>query len=382
MAELNTRLAGQLQSSMPMTSVLASILSEISRSAPGHFDVDAVVRATLEVVVEVSGARGAYLRRRGGSQSGDVIAYSEAGAAVALDDSMVSVPLPVIFAGRAVGTLVLMREAGSRELVAAEMEQLALCSDLIAAALGREDMDLRITESEDALKSSTRKKAEMLGGISMSLKNTLSTAAGYVQLIDMSDQLSAQQHEYTSKARRSVHNAVILINEMVELARTEAGDVQVEMSSVNLNSYARDAAKTHQHEADEKRILLTVETLDDRATTITDSSHVSRIVDALVANAIRYTPEGGFVAIRVDRRDGRRYGDPLQWVCVSVQDSGPGLGDGDNIFEEVRRVEHPAGRLGFRLAICRRLARLLGGDLTVESEAGSGANFTFWLPAN
>jgi signal transduction histidine kinase len=79
-------------------------------------------------------------------------------------------------------------------------------------------------------------------------------------------------------------------------------------------------------------------------------------------------------------KPGRRKTDPLRYVCLSVTDVGPGIGDQDLIFEETYRVERRGERPGFRLAIARRIARLLGGELTLDTKPGHGSTFTLWLP--
>ena len=227
----------------------------------------------------------------------------------------------------------------------------------------------------------TISKMSVIGGISVALKNTLSAAGGYIQLLDMQDKLSPTQTEYVGRARGAIQTAVSLINEMAELARAEAGDVPFERSTINLAAFARDAVRNHEEQADRKRILTTVEIAAGVSSIQSDPSYIRQILDAMMFNAVRYTPEGGCISVRVELRDGRRLGDPDRWVCVTVQDTGPGMADPGSVFEEVTRAEKPGGRVGFRMAICRRIARLLGGDMTVDSRLGRGTAFTLWLPA-
>jgi signal transduction histidine kinase len=112
----------------------------------------------------------------------------------------------------------------------------------------------------------------------------------------------------------------------------------------------------------------------------TDIDYVRQILDTLLGNAVRYSPVGGRVSVRADIRPGRRRSDPFRYVCIEVADTGPGIGDHDLIFEEVYRVERRGEKAGFRLAIARRIARLLGGELTLETAPGRGSTFTLWLP--
>ena len=144
---------------------------------------------------------------------------------------------------------------------------------------------------------------------------------------------------------------------------------------------AREAVRKHQDAASTRNVHIAFEHHPQQLVLFTDASYVQQIVDVLVYNAVRYSPDGGTVWVRVGKREGRRTGAPSHLICVSVQDEGPGLAQGDKVFEEVHRVEQSRGNVRFRLAICRRIAVLLGGDLTVESNQEKGSTFTLWLPA-
>jgi signal transduction histidine kinase len=143
----------------------------------------------------------------------------------------------------------------------------------------------------------------------------------------------------------------------------------------------REAVRNHRDTARAKQCELEVITAADNPVVVTDTSYVQQIIDVLIYNALRYTPQEGRITVRVDVRGGRRAGDPQSWVCVAVSDTGGGVADAQNVFEEVHRVEQAKGNVRFRLAICRRIARLLGGDVTLDSQTNGGSTFTLWLPA-
>ena len=120
-------------------------------------------------------------------------------------------------------------------------------------------------------------------------------------------------------------------------------------------------------------------TIPDLPVIETDIDAVRQILDNLLSNAVRYTPAGGRITVHADIRPGRRKSDPSKYICLTVADTGPGVGDQDLIFEEVYRIERRGNHPGFRLAISRRIARLLGGELTLET-SDIGSVFTLWLP--
>jgi signal transduction histidine kinase len=144
---------------------------------------------------------------------------------------------------------------------------------------------------------------------------------------------------------------------------------------------AREAVRKNTHTAQPRNVNIVFEDYPQHLVLLTDASYVQQIVDVLVYNAVRYSPEGSTVRVSVAVREGRRSNDPPQLISVSVSDEGPGLKEAELVFEEVHRVEQSRGNVRFRLAICRRIARQLGGDLTVENGAECGSTFTLWLPA-
>jgi signal transduction histidine kinase len=171
-----------------------------------------------------------------------------------------------------------------------------------------------------------------------------------------------------------------LISDLLELIRADAGKLSFDREPVNVNALAREAARKHADAAIAKQAQIDVSGCAENPVILTDSSYVQQIVDVLVYNAVRYTPEQGSVHVAVDIRAGRRSSDPENWVCVAVTDTGAGVPEAEQVFEEVHRVEQGRGNIRFRLAICRRIARLLGGDLMLETVKDAGSTFTLWLP--
>ncbi len=111
----------------------------------------------------------------------------------------------------------------------------------------------------------------------------------------------------------------------------------------------------------------------------TDPELVGRILENLFSNAVRYTPANGRIHVAAELADGEDDDAPA-WLCVTITDSGPGVRDAGDVFEAVERVSRRSGSPGFRLAISRNIARLLGGVLTLESGRAAGASFRLWLP--
>jgi signal transduction histidine kinase len=202
-----------------------------------------------------------------------------------------------------------------------------------------------------------------------------------MQLVDMQGSLTAEQQEFVGRSRRAINAAVSLIADLLELTRADAGKLTFDREPVHVPAIAREAVRKHQDAASTRNVHIAFEHYPEQLVLFTDASYVQQIVDVLVYNAVRYSPDNGTVWVRVEKRSGRRAHDPTHLICVSVQDEGPGIPHGEKVFEEVHRVEQSRGNVRFRLAICRRIALLMGGDLTVETDKEHGSTFTLWLPS-
>jgi signal transduction histidine kinase len=359
---------------------MQTFLRDLVRTPVEQFDLQRTLVALLNYAASHADAQSAYLKRATGDAGRAIVATSGEGGVIALEGTVATHAVPVISHGVQIGTLVLLRDEPISGLNEEQQQLLQSIADLIAVALRRETADEEIRRSQQLAAEAVDAKYRLIGGLSTNLKDSLSVAAGYLQLLDMQEELSLTQHDYVTRGRRSIQKAVSLINELGALARAESGDLSIELDSVNLVSFVRGLITNYHQATQAKRILLNADTPVRTPTVYTDSNYISDILDALLSNAVRYTPDGGVISVRVEQRDGRRMGDPPQWVCVSVQDTGPGVLEPDSVFEEIPRVEKPSTQVGFRLVICRRIARLMGGDLTVESSPGRGATFTLWLP--
>jgi signal transduction histidine kinase len=370
-----------LKSAAQLPAELQEIMREIVRTPAAEFDLQKTLVRLLNYAAVRATARSACLKRANADTSrGSIVACSDEGAAIALEGTVDSISVPVLNEGTTVGSLMLLRAVDAGPLDVGDRQIIEMVADLVSLSLRRAGADEEIRRSHQALSEALEAKYRLIGGLSMNLKNTLSVASGYLQLLDMDEELSVTQQDYITRGRRAIQVAVNLIAEVVDLARAQAGDLSIELESVNLSSFVRDAFANHAHAASAKRILFNADTPQRIPPVYTDPTYVREILDALLSNAVKYTPDGGCITVRIEHREGRRLSDPSAWVCLSVQDTGPGISQPDRLFEEVDRVENPKPPIGFRLVICRRIARLLGGDLTVETTPGRGTSFTLWLP--
>jgi signal transduction histidine kinase len=223
-------------------------------------------------------------------------------------------------------------------------------------------------------------------GFSHDVKNPIGAADGYAALLTdgVYGPLNPRQQESVARMRRSIRDALSLIDDLHELARAETGHLALAAEPVDLAELVRDIVEEYDAGARAKGLALTTAIAADVPIVQTTRTRVRQIASNLLSNAIKYT-ESGSVTVRVAFSPQGPVGAQSDWVTIEVSDTGHGISPEkvDVIFEEFRRVgdsKHAGAGLG--LAISRSLAQALGGQITVTSELGRGSTFTLWLPVH
>ena len=303
--------------------------------------------------------------------------------------------VPLAEGGEAFGALLLVRAPDGPGFDHDDVADAQILGDLASLAF-RKATALEASErARRDLESAMESRARLVRGFSHDVKNPLGAADGYLELLEigLKGELTDSQKESVAHSRRSIRSALELIEELVELARAEAGQLALRREAVDLSAMANEATEAYRAKIESAGLTLEGE-IDSALPPVTgDPDRIGQILSNLISNAVNYTPEGGRVTIRTrrcnapaeaDRPPRRQPGsEPAAGVCIDVIDTGPGIPEDkrEAIFEEFTRLAPEAGRgTGLGLAISRRLARLMGGDLTVESEVGRGSTFTLWLP--
>ncbi|HEX7240515.1 MAG TPA: ATP-binding protein [Longimicrobiaceae bacterium] len=299
----------------------------------------------------------------------------------------------------AVGRAARVRGARIRELeriglvVTAGVVLLAFASSLVVARLGwqlrrlaREAEERRL-EAERALRETRRNmesRHRLLRGITHDIKNPLGAADGYAELLLMGlrGPISPAQAVMVGSVRRCIANALGIIQDLIEISRAEGGDLPIEWSRVDLAALVRSVAEEYHGAATAAGKRIETGLPPGPVLVHADAGRVRQIVGNLLSNALKYAHGSDRIVLAVGREadvaDSGR-----EWGAVRVVDFGPGIARSEleKIFLEFYRIPSTGGEgSGLGLAISRRIARLLGGDLTVSSEPGQGAVFTLRLP--
>jgi signal transduction histidine kinase len=243
------------------------------------------------------------------------------------------------------------------------------------ASLYRAELEAR-REAEHA----NRAKADFLAAMSHDLRTPLNAIGGYVDLLDLGvhGPVTDEQRGALARIAANQRHLLMLIHDILQFARVEAGQVQFELAPIQARELLRSVEPLVAPSATARRIAYSVEECDPELHLLGDGERVRQIVLNLVTNAVKYTQEGGRVLVACAGAGDR--------VRVTVRDNGPGIPADRHVaifdpFVQVhRRLDSPQEGVGLGLAISRDLARAMGGELEVESEEGAGTTFTLSLP--
>ena len=245
-----------------------------------------------------------------------------------------------------------------------------------AAEARRQEVD-RVTES----------RTRLIRGFTHDVKNPLGAADGFLALLEDGalGELNPKQADGVHRIRRSVKAALGLIGHLLDLARAEAGQLEIHREEIDVRATAKEVGEDFRADAASRGLELELEEAGaDPLTISSDHARVRQILSNLVSNAVKYTPRGGSVHLRVERRQKPGASD-REWVAIDVADNGPGISpeQQETLFHEFSRFDAAGVQgSGIGLAISQRIARALDAEITVKSADGEGSTFTLWLPAN
>jgi two-component system, sensor histidine kinase and response regulator len=220
--------------------------------------------------------------------------------------------------------------------------------------------------------------------LSHELKTPLTSAREFISIVldGLGGPLTPKQREYLSLAAESCDQLAALVTDLLDVARLETGKLPLDPVPASMGDLASRLVALLTPAAHEKGIRLRLETAPGLPPVRMDENRIAQVVTNLLSNALKFTPTGGEVVLRVAERPERPGS-----VLVSVTDTGRGIEQEqlDRVFDrlyQARRSDAALhGGLGLGLSICRELVALHGGDIWVESQPGRGSTFAFTLPA-
>jgi len=237
---------------------------------------------------------------------------------------------------------------------------------------------LQLQESNRSLNLLQEQKNRLYSRLSHDLRTPLNSILGACSLLSdgVYGEVTKRQRDAMNSVERNVDVLLKLIDGILQLSRLESGGVKVEKSEFLLNDLLDEVAENVHPLAENKNLLLSIQTDSDSTIVFSDRDKLYLILQNLLSNSIKFT-EKGFVELSVNRiKD--------SGVSIAIEDTGPGikLDEQDKIFQEFSQGENAVKGTGFGLglAITKELTQLLGGRIELESSNGQGARFTVIFP--
>jgi two-component system, NtrC family, sensor kinase len=237
-----------------------------------------------------------------------------------------------------------------------------------------------LDEKSRELEAASRHKSEFLANMSHELRTPLNAILGFSQVLRerLFGDVNQKQEEYLDDILTSANHLLALINDILDLSKVEAGQVDLELAPFSLREALERGVVMVRERATKDGVEVALTAVPEADVVTGDERRIRQVIFNLLSNAVKFTPPGGAVDVSAAQVNGE--------ITVSVADTGPGIAaeDQERIFEEFQQTDAGIAQregTGLGLALSKRLVELHGGRIWVESEPGHGSTFAFTLPA-
>ena len=262
-----------------------------------------------------------------------------------------------------------------------------LLDSQMALQSANNDLDRKVDEQAQLnlkLYETNQVKSEFLANMSHELRTPLNSIIGFSEILEDTDTLSDRQKRYASNIRKSGRLLLDLINNILDLAKLEAGKMEAIPVEFKIEQLASNLCDMVRGLAEKKNIQLVLCSEDGLPGAFQDQIKIRQVLTNLLSNAIKFTPEGGRINVTVEQTADEE-------MMIKVTDTGVGIAEDDQeiVFEKFRQGPSAIGSdaltrefsgTGLGLSIVKELCKLLGGSIRLNSELGKGSTFTVTLP--
>lgn len=283
--------------------------------------------------------------------------------------------------GRIIGTMGISSDITKRKLIIRELEEYKARLEELVAVRTAELAELAV--ARDIADSANRAKSMFLANMSHELRTPLNAILGYAQLLKRDPSLSKWQLDASNTIQQSGEHLLMLITDILDLSKIEAGKLELQMSSLELPHFLQGIAAIISIKAEEKALEFRFDLPSNLPMFVmADQKRLRQVLLNLLSNAVKFTERGRVdFCIRVISQS-----DSEVRLCFEVSDTGAGIAP-DQLeaifrpFEQVCDGQQRSGGTGLGLSISQQLVRLMGSDIQVESRPTEGSRFWFELPA-
>jgi signal transduction histidine kinase len=229
------------------------------------------------------------------------------------------------------------------------------------------------------LKALDRMKSRFVSNVSHELRTPIATIKLFAHLMQKQPE---RWREYLEPLAQEADHQAGLVEDILEISRVDAGRLEVQPQLTNLGELVEAVVVNHQTRAQEAGLTLVHRSIESGPMSLVDTNRMMQVLDNLIGNAIRYSPEGGTVTVST----GRTEASGREWATITVTDTGIGIPESElpHVFDRFFRGEKPQtmqiSGTGLGLAIVKEITELHGGRVTVNSQVDEGSTFTVWLP--
>lgn len=292
-------------------------------------------------------------------------------------------PIPVLMLGSKPPELfsVAAIKLGAHEYFCTHHLESRSILNTIAFVLERSAVRQILIESAETTRQDSKMKSEFIANMSHEFRTPLNGVIGMTSLLKDMD-LPESALDCVETIRTSSNQLLTMINDILDMSNIEAGRLELEKAEFNLRDLIEEVLELHSESALKKQLTLANITHPDVPTFINnDSSRIRQILSNLVSNAIKFTEYGAICIHTRVKKDHRN----IYSLAIEVADTGCGISESDrnSLFKPFSQAVHgrvQAGGTGVGLTICRKLARLLGGNVTCTSSPGEGSSFSVSIP--